>query len=155
MISSDVMGVDSSSVSPPIGSDLVGKMQHNEYHATQVTMQMLNTIFWLVGVVLNVAKIIKVRRGLKLYTEKVSEESFLPISAVERRGQTAALLLFLVIKSMCKNSEFGRREANHELRWISCDFLQETFTVKANYPGNSWCKCRDWLHGPKKHLQSH
>lgn len=45
MISSDVMGVDSSSVLPPTGSGLVGKMQHIKHHATQVTMQMLNTIF--------------------------------------------------------------------------------------------------------------
>lgn len=94
MISGDVMGMDSSSVLPSTSSGLVGKMQYNKYHATQVTAQMLNTIFRLVGAVLNVAKIIKVRQGLKL--EKVSEKSFLPISAVERRGQTAALLLFLI-----------------------------------------------------------
>lgn len=57
MISSDVTGVDSSSVLSSTGSGLFGKIRHNKYHATQVTMQrvrgspkqMLNTIFQTTG----------------------------------------------------------------------------------------------------------
>lgn len=97
-------------VLPSTGSGLVGKMQHKKYHATQVTMPMLNAIFRLVGVVLNVAKIIKVRHGLKLYMEEVSEESFLPISPVERTNCSSP---FVSNRKMCaKIVNLAGREQN-------------------------------------------